>query len=76
MTLRAKCTTSSTIYDFSIVFEADIHVDLSFFSDVFLPKLGVVFDARADTAIVELILGHWGVMERGEGFDIDSRWAE
>jgi len=77
MTRRAKCTTSSTIHDLSIVFEADIRVNLSFFSDVFLPELAVVFDARADTAIVELILGHLGAMEMGKGsLFFDSRWAE
>lgn len=78
MTRRTKRTTSSTIYDFGIALDADIRVDLSFFSDVFLPKVRVVFDARADTAIVELSLGHWRLWRavKGRLFDIDSRWAE
>ena len=44
----------STIYDFGIIFNAGIRVDLGFLAGIFLPKAGVIFNARADTAIIEL----------------------
>jgi hypothetical protein len=47
-----------TIYHVGIIFNAGIRVNLGFLVDVFLPKAGVIFNARADAAIIELGGGH------------------
>jgi len=48
-----------TIYDVGVIFYAGIRVYLGFLADVFLPKARIIFNARADAAIIELLsIGH------------------
>jgi hypothetical protein len=48
-----------TVYDVGVIFYAGIRVHLGFLADVFLPKARVIFDARANAAIIELLgIGH------------------
>ncbi len=43
----------STIYNVGIIFNAGIRVDFGLLAGVFLPEARIIFNARADTAIIE-----------------------